>query len=155
MQHERLRVNTPQVIHESIDGEVIIIDLGTGTYYSLKGSGADVWELIHGQPGVDSSELVDLLAPGYTASRDEIVAAIASFLADLRSEGLVIEATAGTQVASTTTSRNGLPKAAFEAPTLEKYTDMQDLVLIDPVHQVDETGWPQVRPEAAPQSASA
>ena len=32
-----MRVNAPQVIHEAIDGEVIIIDLGTGTYFSAKG----------------------------------------------------------------------------------------------------------------------
>jgi len=28
---------------------------------------------------------------------------------------------------------------------VEKYTDMQDLVLLDPVHEVDERGWPHVQ----------
>ena len=41
----------------------------------------------------------------------------------------------------------------FEAPRLEKYTDMQDLVLLDPVHEVDEQGWPQQRPEAGANAA--
>ena len=35
----------------------------------------------------------------------------------------------------------------FEAPSLEKYTDMQDLVLLDPVHEVDQTGWPRQQPD--------
>ena len=33
-----LGVSSPQVIHETIDGEVIVINLGTGSYYSLRDS---------------------------------------------------------------------------------------------------------------------
>jgi hypothetical protein len=39
-------------------------------------------------------------------------------------------------------SRRG---AAFQPPTLRKYTDMQDLLLIDPIHEVDDLGWPGVK----------
>jgi hypothetical protein len=28
------------------------------------------------------------------------------------------------------------------APTLTVYADMQDLFQLDPIHDVDETGWP-------------
>ena len=41
-----LRVNSPHVIHETIDGEVIVINLASGNYYSVKGAGADVWDVI-------------------------------------------------------------------------------------------------------------
>jgi len=35
----------------------------------------------------------------------------------------------------------------FSAPRLDKYTDMQQLLLIDPIHEVsDEQGWPKVKP---------
>jgi hypothetical protein len=27
---------------------------------------------------------------------------------------------------------------------LQKFTDMQDLLLLDPIHEVDESGWPRV-----------
>jgi hypothetical protein len=30
----------------------------------------------------------------------------------------------------------------FHTPTLAKFTDMQDLLLLDPIHDVDKTGWP-------------
>jgi hypothetical protein len=30
----------------------------------------------------------------------------------------------------------------FEAPVLHKYIDMKDLLLLDPIHETDETGWP-------------
>ena len=42
----RYRINYPQVINETIDGEAIIINLVTGSYYSLDKTGAEVWELI-------------------------------------------------------------------------------------------------------------
>jgi hypothetical protein len=31
----------------------------------------------------------------------------------------------------------------FEKCELIKYTDMQELLLLDPIHEVDETGWPE------------
>jgi len=35
----------------------------------------------------------------------------------------------------------------FAPPVLEVYTDMQDLLLLDPIHDVDETvGWPSPKP---------
>jgi len=32
----------------------------------------------------------------------------------------------------------------FTKPELHKFTDMQDLLLFDPIHEVDESGWPNV-----------
>ncbi len=148
-----LRVNSPQVIHETIDGEVIIINLTSGTYYSLKGSGAELWEIIHRSPGVRAAQIIDAVAPLHATSRSDIEASIAQFVGMLRDEGLVGEtepAAEGLSVSSThgATVGNGAD-GAFEVPKLEKYTDMQDLVLLDPVHQVDETGWPQPNPDVA------
>ena len=33
-------------------------------------------------------------------------------------------------------------RAPFDVPVLIAYTDMQDLLLADPIHDYDETGWP-------------
>jgi hypothetical protein len=32
----------------------------------------------------------------------------------------------------------------FVAPVLDKYTDMQELLLLDPIHEVDASGWPKL-----------
>jgi hypothetical protein len=37
----------------------------------------------------------------------------------------------------------------FTAPALEKYNDMQDLLLLDPIHETDEQGWPVRRQQDA------
>jgi hypothetical protein len=145
---QRIRVNAPQVIHEAIDGEVIVIDLSSGNYYSLKGSGADVWQLIEGT--ASGSQIVSTLESHY-GTNGEIEAAVSSFLAQLEQEGLTAPAEAGEGAPNGDASGWKPTKdGGFEAPVLEKFTDMQDLVLLDPVHEVDATGWPQPRPDDAP-----
>jgi coenzyme PQQ synthesis protein D (PqqD) len=148
------RVNAPQVIHESIDGEVIIINLETGNYYSVKGSGARVWDAIQAAPATSAGTIVDALAPTYDAPREELEPAIDSFVRELLDEGLLAEAagSAVAQAASVAPAGDAAGRVS-EAPRLEKYTDMQDLVLLDPVHEVDEQGWPQQRPEAGANAA--
>jgi Coenzyme PQQ synthesis protein D (PqqD) len=142
-----LRVNAPHVIHESIDGEVIVINLGTGSYYSLKGSGAAVWHALD-QGRSTAHDLVDALEALYEGSREEFAAGVQHILRLLRDEGLIVEAETAVVAAAPVEEPTG-SKMAFELPNLEKFTDMQDLVLLDPVHEVDATGWPQPRPDDA------
>ena len=33
-------------------------------------------------------------------------------------------------------------KSAFLPPEIDIFSDMQDILLLDPVHDVDESGWP-------------
>jgi hypothetical protein len=140
-----MRINAPQVIHESIDGEVIVIDLGTGSYYSLKDSGAAVWDALDRTGGATERDLVHALEARYEGSREQFEAGVQYLLNVLRDEGLVVEAeTAGLPAAILEEAAG--TRVAFETPRLEKFTDMQDLVLLDPVHEVDATGWPQPRP---------
>jgi len=148
MEAVRIRVNAPQVIHESIDGEVIIINLASGNYYSTKGSGAEGWGVIEQSPGLTSRDLADALAAHFHVTSTDIEEPVAAFVSELTAEGLVVEAAEAAVVPVAPVVANGASHD-FAAPLLEKYTDMQDLVLLDPVHEVDETGWPQPRPETA------
>jgi hypothetical protein len=34
----------------------------------------------------------------------------------------------------------------FDEPLVERFTDMQNLLLLDPIHEVTEEGWPQQAP---------
>jgi hypothetical protein len=141
-----VRVNAPQVIFEAIDGEVIIIDLGTGTYFAAKGAAAEVWGLLVSAPVVSVEGLVDVLAPVYGVPRAEVEAGVSEFVEELLGEGLVVAVEGGVGAVVSGPVAGG---AGPFVPRLEKYTDMQDLVLIDPVHQVDAAGWPPAAPEGA------
>ena len=130
----RYEVNRPDVVDESVDGEVLIVHLGTGVYYSSRNAGDVVWQL---------------LASGATVSEAASVAgqtepAVKEFLARLVDDDLL-------------RARDGaagpLPQVGPHdgALVLEKYTDMTELLLLDPIHDVEEEGWPKAR-AGAPES---
>jgi hypothetical protein len=144
------------VLHETIDGEVIVIDLKTGTYYSLRGTAADVWGLLQRSPGMTAGELSAVLVSHWDCNGHDVEASVATFVAQLRDEGLVnVVESAPTGVVATAADSSDGSRGAFAAPMLDKYTDMQDLVLIDPVHDVSEAGWPHLPPQAAADGARA
>jgi hypothetical protein len=137
----RLRINTPSVVAEIIDGEAVIMELATGHYFSTQGVGAEIWRGVESE--LTRSAILALLLDRYDAPRDVLEPALDSFLADLRARGLVVEANGEPAPVSNGTG-SGLPdrKDDFAAPVLNAYTDMQDLLLLDPIHDVDEAGWP-------------
>jgi len=140
----RYQVNRPQVITETIDGEAVIIHQGTGAYYSIAASGAAVWACIESEAPV-SAIVASLEARYEDASLSEIEAGVERLIGELRGEDLIAEAN-GDGPSPQSSLPDGPSLGAFGRPALRKYTDMQDLILIDPVHEVDERGWPHATP---------
>ena len=138
MSESRFRIG-PEIVHETVDGEVIAIDLADGSYYSLAGSGSAVWEML-GQ-GASEAEIGVALADRFEAEEAEIGAAVATLLAQLRENGLIVSEE-GTAAEPPAAARSG-EKTPFEAPRLERYNDMKDYFLLDPIHEVDTAGWPR------------
>jgi hypothetical protein len=135
---ERLRIHSQNVVHEEVDGEVIAIDLGGGSYYSIAGSGTAVWAAL--VEGATEEEICAALLARFEAEEETVASAVASLLARLRECGLVV-------VAEVEPAGPPPPPAAdreaFEAPRFELYDDMKDYFLLDPIHEVDPTGWPK------------
>jgi hypothetical protein len=144
----RYRVNSPQVINETIDGEAIMINLATGSYYSLDRIGGDVWTLLEASIPVD--DIVAELGRRYDASADDIRRGVEDLLQRLVGDELIVPCGDGEPPGAVSLPE---PAAAerppFHPPRLEKFTDMQDLILLDPVHEVDSRGWPHL-PEGHP-----
>lgn len=128
------------VIHQEFDGEVIVIDLASGTYFSLPGSGGVLWRRLASQPVTVESLVAGLVAmhevDTATAERD-----VSGFLADLEREGLVVRTERAE--ANAPHSDAGPTRTAYAAPKVNAYRDLQELFLLDPVHDVDPAvGWP-------------
>ena len=136
------RVNEGAVIHETIDGETVVIDLSTGTYFSLRDSAAAIWSLV--VTGTTAESAAVALAERYDGSPELLQAAAAELLEELARENLVVS-TAGVIASLPPAAHADGERLPFTRPVLEKYTDMQDIILLDPVHHVDAaTGWPSV-----------
>jgi hypothetical protein len=139
------QVNKPNVILETFEDEVVLINLDSGNYYSLEKIGAEIWKLIESGAALD--EIVESVSRTYKGSRQDIERTIHQFTDELRQEGLIVQgepkegcSTEGQSARVENTVEAEKPD--FEAPILHRCTDMQDLLLLDPIHEVDETGWP-------------
>jgi hypothetical protein len=133
----QIKVNAEDIVHESLDGEVVIVNLRNGRYYSLVNVGAEFWELIAGS--AQSQQLLNFARSRYLDG-GEMAAVVDQFLKELAEEGLVTLSPAETPVGAEAGS-GSLP---FQAPVLAKHTDMEGLLLLDPVHDVSDEGWPSV-----------
>jgi hypothetical protein len=144
----RYAVNSGQVISEIIDGEAVMINLTTGNYYSLNEVGAAIWDSI--EAGASADEIVERLGGRYEGVQSEIEKATTGLIEELLREELIVAAERDGSVVSAVEPVSDRPP--FQAPLLEKHTDMQDLILLDPVHEVGEQGWPHVKAngDAAP-----
>ncbi len=130
------RMNAPDVVAETIDGEAVVINLDRGTYYSIRGSGAALWDaLIAGVPTRKLVAEIARIAPEADAAKD-----VEAFVNRLVGEELVVPAEGGGPVNGAVSIE--LP-AAYAPPSFDTYTDMEALLLLDPIHDVDEAGWPQ------------
>jgi hypothetical protein len=136
------RIDDPKVVHEVFDDEVVIINLETGVYYSVACLAADVWTSIG-----ESEDLIRDLAARYRRPAADVEAVIRPFLDRLVDEGLIVPdlRADGDPPPRAGAGRAATPAPAFETPVLHKYSDMQELLLLDPIHEVDDVGWP-VRP---------
>jgi hypothetical protein len=128
-------------MHETIEGEVIVIDLTTGSYYSLRDASAEIWREI--EAGAREDQIGAAVESRYEGPREEILAGVGRLLDELAAEGLIEPDGAsddGRVAAAASSPTNG--RLPFQAPVLEKHSDMQDLILLDPVHEVGPRGWP-------------
>lgn len=149
---EKFKMNAPKVVHETIDGEVVIVNLDKGDYYSLVKVGADIWEEII--KGASKNDIIQKIIQCYDGDRQNIENSVNDFIARLQQEELIAldgtEESNNSNIASVPSATNGNSgKLSFSPPTLEKYTDMEELLALDPIHEVNEVaGWPNVKVEA-------
>jgi hypothetical protein len=131
----RYRVNTPAVASQVIGGEAMLIHFDSGRYYAVEGSGADVIAWL--EQGLSIDQIIS--AWDQTgAGRDAIAGTIERFVRSLLDEGLLVALADGPPPAAA----GPTARAAFVAPALATYTDLEDLLRLDPIHDVDDAGWP-------------
>lgn len=146
MRESHFRVNGPGVIGEVLDGEAIIVNLDSGAYYSLDGVGAVVWTAA--QAGATLAGAITLVTDRYTGESQQIAADVTALIEELLGEGLLTESDAPAAESAPAAALLPADRPQFIKPVLQKYTDMADLLLLDPIHEVDEQGWPHPAPRA-------
>jgi Coenzyme PQQ synthesis protein D (PqqD) len=127
---ERYRVNYDDITSEVVGGEAVILNLTSGVYYSLDGAGGLAWAMLARGHTLDST--VAAVATWYGVQEPRVKEDVAALRDTLLDEGLLAvardDAGARGQV-----EEHELPRHdEYRPPTLEKHTDMGDLLALDP-----------------------
>jgi hypothetical protein len=144
---QHYRVRGAPVIHDTIDNETIAINQLTGAYYSLEGPAALAWQLL--ERGCGPDDLATRLAAAYEADvpATELRADLDRFLEQLLAEELIVAFDSDSESPAAGSSDSqpapAAPRGPYRGLSLQRYTDMEVLLLADPIHEVDDTGWPK------------
>src|SRR5262245_15683612 len=128
------KINQPPVVAEQFDTEVIAIHLETGRYYSMEKSAVTIWSLL--TIGATLPEILAEVTARYEGEPVLIAATVQQFIDELQKAQLIVVHTNGIH-ADFSTLFPLSEKVRFEPPLLFEYSDMQDLLLLDPIHEVD------------------
>ena len=128
----------PALTIEDFGDEIIIVNLHNGAYFSMKGTAATVWK--HLQQTKTLTGLLGQVSAAYYLGGDSL-AGIRHFLEQCVDDELILFDDGESEYLGTFEPlQNGYPP--FPSPKYDKFTNMQDILLLDPIHDVGELGWP-------------
>jgi hypothetical protein len=141
-------IHAPYIVHETIEGETIVMNLKNGYYYSFGGVGPAIWEMILNK--ADLAQIQKTLQQSFGSDIENLEVVVESFINDLKSNEIIIETekpdkTLSDKEIESISGSLAFAEAERKAPVFQRYTDMQDVLLLDPIHDVDEKGWPEPR----------
>lgn len=132
-----LTINRPSVIFDIQGDEAVVIDLVSGRYFRLDPPSTALWERF-----VVPVSLAGVLESCTTA--DLLRPALDAIATDLVERGLLRPANGADD-----RDPAAAPPASWEFQrfTLEEFTDLEDILGLDPIHEVDpDKGWPHAAP---------
>lgn len=136
-----LEIAAPHCVAQDFDGEIVVLNMANGTYYSVRDLGAVLWRDLAAGHAVEA--LANLAATALGGPQP-----VLGFAAKTQAEGLMRPA-AGIAAQGTPQIVEALAAGGSSDLTFEVYEDMKNLILLDPVHEVDEArGWPALPKDA-------
>lgn len=141
----RTYVVNKAIVADDFEDETVLINVEKGLYFSMQGSAQEIWRAF-AEPRPRQAAL-DVLSRELGEAERVAIDAILQRMID---HDLLVEASGDSGSTATLLS---LSAVTFTAPVLGVFSDLAELIAIDPVHEVDDTaGWP-VRPANFPETA--
>lgn len=143
--NDKTYVVNKRIVADDFEDETVLINVEKGLYFSMQGSASEIWRAFE-FPQLRSDAVAVLSQELSPAEGEEIARTVQSLIDhDLLIES---EANRGDQ-----TRLFSFAAGSFISPVLGVFSDLTELIAIDPVHEVDEgAGWP-VRPASFPGTA--
>ena len=130
------KLNEEKMFYDMAEGQAIVINFTTGMYYGTSSLGSAVLDaLLAGASVEDACKAIQAL-PGCPADME---AQLNTFIGQLLEKEIIVPAdSTGAACAIDASSLAD----GFKL-TVDEFAEVQDLILADPVHDVDvEQGWP-------------
>jgi hypothetical protein len=125
--------NSESVTSETFDDDTVLINFLTGTYFSLRGSAPAIWRLL--ESPISLEKVVEAVSGDSSGAREAIQRMLDVLVAEDCVRNVEVDASAMAMPQTTSTP--------YTPPIIEVFHDLQELISIDPVHDVDEVdGWP-------------
>jgi hypothetical protein len=139
------KINDSKAISETIDGETIIINLETGYYYSVNKTATLIWNEI--QKNNSIKNITQHFLNHYEIDHDAAEKSIKEIIDLFLKDELILELDSYVSP-NTSEQRASLMKKKFIMPRIERFDDMAGALMSDPVHDVNEDGWPNLKKQA-------
>lgn len=124
----------PRLAADIFDGEYIIANLDTGLYYSIQGIAVS---MVSALPFENHNQAISLLANSFSEHSAVIETELHAILNELQKEDIIKH---DDTAVSANSAEFSLP-SDYVPSKFNRYADMQDLLMLDPIHDVDEEGW--------------
>jgi hypothetical protein len=132
-------ISSPDVVAEDFGTEIVVLNLVNGKYFSFTEFAAALWNDLS-----TGFRPVDLLAR--LPSQEALQERTTQFIQDLVREGLLRPASDQPVSVPPDTNPRVASCASLDPPRLVAFDDMAELILADPIHDVEEDiGWPVKR----------
>jgi hypothetical protein len=132
-------VASDKILAKEFDGELTLINLDTGVYFAAGGATLDIWQAL--TSGRALGETAQDLARRFKIAESDASGHVTRIVGMLVGYGLLVAS--ATAASSTSGGEPRIDSAVWSDPWLESYGDMQDLLLLDPVHDVQGGSWPK------------
>ena len=126
------------ILSDVFGEEVVLVNLDSGMYYSLRGSATQIWIRLFNQYSL--IEILADLIQIYQVTENQLNADINLFVTQLLELKIIKTATDAERKEIDFISKDVL--IDYSTPVVEIFSDMQEILLLDPVHDVDKSGWP-------------
>lgn len=135
----RYVVDHTNISSEDFDGETVCVNFATGTYFGLGGVAGPILAFFASPRTED--EALDFVARQYGVEVARVREEVKPFIGELIGQKLLIADDGEATQEEEPRAMENLP--GYEPPRLEIHTDLQELIMLDPVHEADpEHGWP-------------
>ncbi len=140
-----LKLPHDDIVFENYEDEMVLLNLPEGVYFTLDRVGGDCLLWLLSAP--NAAAAVEAIRARHAGDAGEIEAGLVRLVEQVTGAGLALARADGEPGLDL---EIGPVEAGsiYAPPRLDRYDDIEDILKFDPVHEVAETGWPNVRADA-------